>query len=713
MATVCFDDLPRDVVRAVKREADQLKKIAVLIEYYDRPSDTGRPMRSAFGIRPDTEAGVAVVEETRPKDPEHEREQAPAPRAFLDTPRSQTLTPPHAGTTSPATAVRIVPWQRSGEPVAFLRAAVDAAVERVVAQAGTTHDAFTADPGVLDCVDLMEAMLAQLYPAADTHDTDRPGRHAIRPATIVDDLAAGSLQAEDRLVPGGTWAPVSSVDQIVTALHQAGRGSIALLLEQGRKDIGHALLYAHIGTHPDGRTHIVRVDPQARRPVETLRDQAQRWIRAGRGTRMIVINPTGRAADLASLPARPQSTTLAQALVDAPTSHHYGMLGVELETEFEVDSPNVKEHFMKAPTLRLVSDTGLDGQSIIEVTSSPMKVHSRETSGLSADDVFSDVALILQRLSDVPPGEKRLLSDVFPDNGRFTIEDHESKIIGKVDPRNLDEGLSIHFTAGVPLASLYSFLEFVLQEGRARAVNPAIRTAMANLDQGLKFGHKVRTEYLGQHRGEGSSRSTALESTALAGFTALVYTHLAALLRSYYVQATSPDDEVVIKNYTPVLSRNPLSVIRQALSPRVIEHLKKRAGDISKDMEKHFIESNRPVSFVLKEKYKRPDFDLPLLEIFPPGDPSPAGYVSDALHPEHNGRVFSPDDVFGLMTTFEELDNSGIGIPLVLLEIRFFGADHKPDLRIVRQYYDKIAKTLRDLYDRELSFLSRSRTADS
>ncbi|NED16762.1 hypothetical protein G3I31_00965 [Streptomyces sp. SID9913] len=301
---------------------------------------TAQPVKSGSGSRPDSDARVAAVEETHPQDPAHEREQAPVARAFLDTPRSQTLPPHPVSTTSPTTAVRTLPWQRSDEPVAFLHAAVDAAVQQAAAQAGTTRDAFTADPGVLNGVSLMEAVLAQMYPVAGTHNTARPGPHVIRPSTTVDDLAAGSLRAEDRLVPGGTWTPVPTVDQIVRALHEAGRGSTVLLLEegQGSEDIGHALLYAHIGTHPDGRTHIVRVDPQEPRPVETLHDQAQEQIPAGRGTRVIVIAPTGRAVDLTSLSARTESATPGQALADkgkgrAPDNDVPAMVGIPTDSE--------------------------------------------------------------------------------------------------------------------------------------------------------------------------------------------------------------------------------------------------------------------------------------------------------------------------------------------------------------------------------------------
>src|SRR5690606_22129060 len=163
----------------------------------------------------------------------HEREQAPVARAFLDTPRSQTLPPHPVSTTSPTTAVRTLPWQRSDEPVAFLHAAVDAAVQQAAAQAGTTRDAYTADPGVLTGVPLLDAGLAQRSPAAGTHTAARPGPQVIRPSPAVADLAAASLRAEDRLVPGGTWTPVPTVDQTVRALHEAGRGSTVLLLEEG------------------------------------------------------------------------------------------------------------------------------------------------------------------------------------------------------------------------------------------------------------------------------------------------------------------------------------------------------------------------------------------------------------------------------------------------------------------------------------------------
>ncbi|WP_431954856.1 hypothetical protein [Actinacidiphila sp. bgisy167] len=284
-------------------------------------------------IRPNTPASNSAA---------GRREQPPSPHAFLGTPRGATTPQPaDTSTTGPTTTTReglTGLWQRGEEPVAFLREAVDTAVKQTAARAGIGMDAFTADPNVLNCVSLMEALLEQLHPA-EIHAA-LPGRHAIRPATSADDSAAGSHRAEDRLVPGGTWMPVSTVDQIITALHQAGRGSTALLLEQGRDDIGHALLYAHIGTDPDtGLPHIVRVDPQASHTVEPLNDQARRWIRAGRGTRMTVIDPTGRAADIAALPVQPQSSAPAQTLVDAPTSHHYGMASTTTSPRLDTAEP--------------------------------------------------------------------------------------------------------------------------------------------------------------------------------------------------------------------------------------------------------------------------------------------------------------------------------------------------------------------------------------
>ncbi len=679
--------------------------------------DTPRSLRDATAdmsrhdaqtsSRPNTPASNSVA---------GRREQPPSPHAFLDTPRGRATTPQPAdtSTTGPTTTTPeglTGLWQRGEEPVAFLRDAVDTAVKQTAGRAGIGMDAFTADPNVLNCVSLMEALLERLHPA-EIHAA-LPGRHAIRPATTVDDSAAGSHRAEDRLVPGGTWMPVSTVDQIITALHQAGRGSTALLLEQGRDDIGHALLYAHIGTDPaTGLPHIVRVDPQASNTVEALNDQARRWIRAGRGTRMTVIDPTGRAVDIAALPVQPQSSAPAQSLVDAPTSHHYGMLGMELETEFPVSSDS-KESLMSTRTLQLVADEDLNGRSIVEITSRPMRVHSRETAGFSANEVFADVAVVLNRLSSLSSEEGRSLSDVFPESEGFRVaEGVDATVFGNDDPPDVAEKLSIHFTAGVPLTGLHAFLEFTRKEGRAREVVPVIRKSMANLDHGIKFGSKVGLEYLQQHRGRGESRTTAMESRMLSGFTALVYTHLAAVLRYYYVEVTEVDSEVVAKNFTPILSRNPLSAIREALPPRVNEYLKNKAEYIRRDMEDHFTEFNRAVAFVLRNKYKQQNPNLTLLDLVPhaPDTIQPlTHYVRDALDPEY-GTIVSPDNTFGTMTTFEKLDNSGAGIPLVLLEIRFFGADPKPDLQTVRQYYDKIASRLSDLYDQEALFQSRNRS---
>ncbi|WP_438306686.1 toxin glutamine deamidase domain-containing protein (plasmid) [Streptomyces sp. HUAS TT11] len=256
-----------------------------------------------------------------------------APSAVISTVPSSGGTPEFTAPVAPVTADIGVRSRTGGGSVVDaeekLRVSVDAAVVRAVAQAGVGMDAFVADPAVLNCVVLLDALLDELFPVVGELGGSRAAFRAVRPAFARDDLVSRSGRTEERLVPGGRWLPLSSMDQLVDALVTAGVGSKAVVLEQGLEGIGHALLYANVGLKADmGEVLIARVDPQASSRVEVLdRRDLQRWVRAGHGTRMTVIDGVGRAVDSGILGVQPQSGSTAQALVDAPVGHGYGMLG--------------------------------------------------------------------------------------------------------------------------------------------------------------------------------------------------------------------------------------------------------------------------------------------------------------------------------------------------------------------------------------------------
>ncbi|MER5601668.1 hypothetical protein [Streptomyces sp. NPDC002265] len=579
-------------------------------------------------------------------------------------------------------------------------------------------------PTLENCVELAEAVLHGLFPAG------------IRPATALDDRHVTSDRPEHRLAYGGTSTPVASMQDIVGPLGQAPVGSVAVLLEQKANNLGHVSLYMNLGTEiTTGQPKIAHIDPQriptpyveiyeepttdeifqTTRQPQTL--PGHRPIRAGRGTRMIIIDGTrrtidgsGLATDTAALLLPPQSDHPAQVQLSAPTSTGYGMLGMELETDFQVLT-NVKE-LASSSSLRLVADLAPDGRKIVEIATEPMRVHSKETAGRDRDEVFSAAEQILLKLSNIPSGRQQRLSEVFPEADGFTATAPDAVVVGKKDPQWSEEKLSIHFTAGVPLSGLLEFLSLTEKTGRARTVNPVVRIAMNNLKHGLEFGSRTGIEFVdfvkeveGFPEGD---RFLNNEANILAGYTALVYTHLAAALRHYYADATNPEQEAVRKNFTPVVSRTWPSTICASFSSRIRDYLILKSNDIVRAMEDHFAALNRAASFVLNAKIEKLE-NQSLIDVLPIADEGQTlrEYLDDALNPARESEPINPEEAFDGVTSFREIDRTGAGIDLILLELRFFGAESRPELRNVRKYYEQIASHLRLLYDREIASLTQ------
>lgn len=674
-STVCFE-VESEAARAIKRIPAPLGRLAGLRDHFQQLAST------APAVEPSLQGTDGPVGR-------HEALHQDGP-ARAD---GSTL---HPG--SGAVAV----WHGGGRAVENLGRAAGAAVGVAAARAGVEEG---TSPAEINCVLLVEALLERLYPVVGSGGRVPSAGRTIRPGATVDDLGVGSRGVLDSLVPGGWWSPVASMDQIVAALGEAGPGSAAVLVEQGGGEIGHALLYAHAGADGEtGRPRIMRVDPQASRPVEMVTGVLPRWVWAGRGTRMAVIDPSGQSVDPATLPAEPQSASLAQALVDAPTSHGYGMIGMELETDYM--SLGHKEDLASSAELNLVMDRSLDGRSIIEIVTEPVRVLAGEAAGREADEVFGAVQRLLERLGEVPSGQKARLSHVLPEDDEYTVMDRAGTVVGKGNSHGAEEKLAVHFTVGVPLAGLREFLVYLERAGRARTVQPVIRIAMNNLAHGLRLGDLVKEDFLESLDRTGpelvEDAGLAADADTLAGHMALVYTHLTAFLRaSYAAETTSRTDLAVTKNFTPVLSCTWLSTVLLALGDRPKNYLASNAGNLISAMERHFVQSNRAAAVVLGKKFIGSPQET-FIDVFSDDAGNTLrSYLGDALDPAYAYGAIDPDKAFRKVTSFPEMDRTGIGVDLVLLELRFFGPEARPDLDTARGYFEEIAARLRVLYDRE------------
>ncbi|MFF7581217.1 hypothetical protein ACFZBE_40845 [Streptomyces sp. NPDC008061] len=265
---------------------------------------------------------------------------------------------------------------------------IDAIASRLAQRAGSD-----------DCVDLAESFLGRLFPMG------------IRTPTVRDDLSTGTDRVEDRLVPGALWSQVAELVQVFHALTQDdGKPRLAVLLQQRDKGIGHVLVYARVRNPDNDGWKILRVDPQeSSAPVRevtaqfpavtdlasppTTADprswQDRQWLHAGRGTRMVVIDHTGRTIDPTTLPdnlLKSQSASNAQPQLDAPTSHGYGALG--WEAKFDKLPLRPAEDFALPSGLKLAENTR-SGQKIVIDYRTVWAVHGQPF--LSLKDAF-DVA---------------------------------------------------------------------------------------------------------------------------------------------------------------------------------------------------------------------------------------------------------------------------------------------------------------------------------
>ncbi|MPY30743.1 hypothetical protein FNH09_05260 [Streptomyces adustus] len=259
-------------------------------------------------------------------------------------------------------------------------------------------------PGLENCVELAEAFLRRVF-----------GRR-IGTSAAQDDLGVGSNRVGDRLVPGGTWSPVLSQKQVFEALHKVGPEHIAVVLEQGEKGLGHVLFYAIVEDQTTREPKILRVDLQDRPavadvPAPSLLPEHE-WLRAGRGTRMIVIDHTGRSTDPAELSdvLQPQSAVRGQELVDGPTGLGYGALGFE----FEVNNHPLSTTDGSALKSKITLAKNVNGFTLTTDSTTVFIVGGREfLSKEDAREFDRQQALLEQRpSSQQSPLEQRLMKTI-------------------------------------------------------------------------------------------------------------------------------------------------------------------------------------------------------------------------------------------------------------------------------------------------------------
>ncbi|MFD1313399.1 hypothetical protein, partial [Streptomyces kaempferi] len=556
--------------------------------------------------------------------------------------------------------------------------------------------------GLENCVDLTEGMLGRLFPGG------------VRVAASVwDEGTVGSNRAESRLVPGGRWSPLTSLDQIVQAL--AVPDSVAVVLEQGEKSKGHVNLYVNIGSRSEisEQPRIVRVDLQKspedlemRHAVEELPrdwrklDSGWREIRAGHGTRMIVIDPSGQTVEPGEFSdglLEPQSARLGQALIDAPTGRGYGGIGWEIEIN---DQPITNQDGSKIRSGKVLarSDHGfiLTTDKVIIWTVGTRKFHTtaeayKATGNKGVKESIHILELVTpasQSLSSeagkYPPMEKTMrmeqfirhelgeptrrrtpmyLTDVLKNGWEFTPRAAGVLLHPSMAGPNY-KGPYPQFTMGVPIAGasvaialgqdliadIHKNVKPAAESAREFAADTAVHFASWTLGRTVEARQVPYLEW---------AVPGVLEIEAYAW---LMFSHASAWpIQSRFFE------ERLTKNMLPAALRNPFYALHETLSPQVKTFLTENEKSVYYKFHDRLIELVRKYEQVTG---RAPGYSVDrILHQTSPENTSPLQYLTTMVRGVQSPKRVSQYDMVG-MDDYPSLDTENGHIPLALLEIR-------------------------------------------
>ncbi|WP_329295792.1 hypothetical protein [Streptomyces sp. NBC_01455] len=549
-----------------------------------------------------------------------------------------------------------------------------------------------------NCVELAEGLLRRLFPGG------------IRVPRTLHDLALGTGQIHDRLVPGAPWSPLTSQGDVRDSLYTAGPDSVAVLLEQSQQDKGHVTLYVHAGLHPDSKKpQILRLDPQSRNPVRLLvEDQSsghssERWIHAGRGTRMIVINGRTRAQDgtgLTETPAfrTPQSLSTPHALSLPPTSTSYGAIGWEIEFNDQpvtaIDNSDLEYGTVLATNIngtRLLIDQTkhyhfggkvfftpdaareavareaapkgtnvyVEVVKILELASPPYQVSSGEEGRYENWSVgFAKTSQFRERLR-LPGREGRIipLTDLLPRSEGWVHKPEAIKILVHPNLGGQDPRYYVQVTVGANIGGA----SFLLEEVQGRL--PKDKAAFYAMATTREFANEVTTMFATKLLGRTVDTNelpllypVVPDLLQMDAYAWLMFNHASAIpLNSRFF-------DLLTKNMLPAALRNPFYKLRRSLNSNVRSFLVNEERFIVERFEHHLMGAVATLSRRWREK------------------PGAANILDDVSHKGVKVRTYLDSMIRGTtkvgqyetvaMDDYEELDSVNGEMPLALFELR-------------------------------------------
>ncbi|MEV1066449.1 toxin glutamine deamidase domain-containing protein [Streptomyces sp. NPDC050263] len=622
------------------------------------------------------------------------------------------------------------------EPAAVaLRDAVAKAIEQVARDADVEVSVFESSPTVLNCVLLLDALAGELYPAGDDSGGRLSARHAIRPATALDDLAVGTPGTEQRFARGPGWGRVGSWESLVEAVREAGVGATALILVQRPSGAGHAFA---VHRSADG---VHWIDPQA--PERGLRVRTAGPGTAAAGARAVVVDASGRVVEdaLRRWPSVPH--TDAEALLDSPkTPDEYGAIGLEVEDLHPLVGGNLEYGALLARNVRhgqqLVVDhddfyTLSDGRwfysrldavdaaggqeepiarelPIPELVSLPLGVLPGESGRLSGHDGMAAhvrTRHLLRRTDD----ERREipLDELLPAGEGWDITPEGQEVVVYPSPAGKYHAAYTQFTVGVPIGGVSHLLALV----QDRLALPSLtKAAAAASDFADDLTARFAFELLGRE-------VRAEQLPYLSGVAGVDELHGYAWLMFSHVSASPLRERVfrrgLVKNRLPAALRNPFHVLRRSLSGPVRSFLQDNESFIVErfqsvlretvagyaDEMKVWIDTRNIMNGTTHKKVPHMDY-----------------LVATIRGVTRQGATITQFDTVG-MEDFAELDTSnGNVLPLALLELRNFIPDHANHPRLtdshlmddksVRAVFDELAAATNHAYRMAERFQSGS-----
>ncbi|OBF30217.1 hypothetical protein A5724_23625 [Mycobacterium sp. ACS1612] len=618
-------------------------------------------------------------------------------------------------------------------------------------------------PEGMACGAAMKWFLEEAYPGG------------LRPLGVSDDDVrerGGVAGALGRVVAGPGWGRLRDVGQLREAVRSrpgstavvAANRAVPLLNPVSAKTdpfvghmmapdpfVGHMMaLHSLDPSTVDHGGEVLRwVDPQQQRVygADVGPDLVPPELRAGAGAWAVVIDPHGRVLAPGEWSRRISN---AEALLDPPRSHRFGMHGVEIEvhnvglsifgsaldskTTLLTSKDNMISVVVDTKTVWVDKDgkyyetaeardhAGAEPHptepktkiSVPEIVTEPARTLAGELSTFERHSLEQRVADLLQTLGSAKPGTR--LSKLFPADGDYVVHGHSSIEVTRYPDMHADAPLYVQYTEDVPVAGIYAFLQHAASN--ARPSEPRRRFALS----GLRFGRdvaglivqgraQVDTDAPSDKRPPDEDMQMLVASEPLVsimGPMALLYAEVAAIIFNLHTGGG------LAKTKTLVMPRQSLRTIWRALGPEERREVSQHAQKI-RDLFGRSFKRDYP-------KLAADDLMNHDISAFGGGKLTVKALLDEVLDPPDDRRLFDRAQLFATSTAKggDRLNERGDGqLATVALEARYYGEPKhlKPkrltnfsDQEMFRRDADTLVATTQDID--KFAFLAHQLNAD-